>query len=202
MRFVSGVLIGRCASGVDVARGRSGHRLAKSRRCVRPQGGGIRRCPSLRISAHRSHRHARRRDDQAGAGARRLGRFQADARRSHGDGRSRLARNRDQSRDGKADRERRFEITAVHNHLLRANPATFYMHVGGHGDPVKMATAIQTALAESKTPLEPPAAAAAAAGHRPRYRAARSDHRRPRARTMAAFINSACRAATRSRKAE
>ena len=27
------------------------------------------------------------------------------------------------------------EITAVHNHLLRANPATFYMHVGGHGDP-------------------------------------------------------------------
>jgi hypothetical protein len=32
------------------------------------------------------------------------------------------------------------EITAVHNHLLRANPATFYMHVGGHGDPVKMAT--------------------------------------------------------------
>src|SRR6202158_1174392 len=51
-------------------------------------------------------------------------------------------------------------ITAVHNHLLRANPATFYMHVGGHGDPVKMATAIRTALAESKTPLTPPAAAA------------------------------------------
>ena len=38
------------------------------------------------------------------------------------------------------------EITAVHNHLLRANPATFYMHVGGHGDPVKMATAIRDAL--------------------------------------------------------
>src|SRR5476651_1840403 len=30
------------------------------------------------------------------------------------------------------------EITAVHNHLLRASPATFYMHVGGHGDPAKM----------------------------------------------------------------
>ena len=28
------------------------------------------------------------------------------------------------------------EITAIHNHLLRGNPATFYMHVGGHGDPV------------------------------------------------------------------
>jgi hypothetical protein len=53
------------------------------------------------------------------------------------------------------------EITAVHNHLLRASPATFYMHVGGHGDPVKMATAIHAALAESKTPLTPPAPAAA-----------------------------------------
>src|SRR6202022_163177 len=52
------------------------------------------------------------------------------------------------------------EITAVHNHLLRANPPTFYMHVGGHGDPVKLATAIRTALAESKTPLTPPAPAA------------------------------------------
>jgi hypothetical protein len=52
------------------------------------------------------------------------------------------------------------EITAVHNHLLRGNPATFYMHVGGHGDPVKLATAIRTALAESKTPLGAPAAAA------------------------------------------
>src|SRR5262249_52383824 len=30
------------------------------------------------------------------------------------------------------------QITAVHNHLLRANPATFYMHVGGHGDPAQM----------------------------------------------------------------
>ncbi|MCP3370373.1 DUF1259 domain-containing protein [Bradyrhizobium cajani] len=45
------------------------------------------------------------------------------------------------------------EITAVHNHLLRANPATFYMHIAGHGDPVKLASAIHDALAESKTPL-------------------------------------------------
>ncbi|HEY1361441.1 MAG TPA: DUF1259 domain-containing protein [Xanthobacteraceae bacterium] len=49
------------------------------------------------------------------------------------------------------------EITAVHNHLLRGNPETFYMHVGGHGDPVKLATAIHTALGASKTPLTPPA---------------------------------------------
>jgi len=45
------------------------------------------------------------------------------------------------------------EITAVHNHLLRASPATFYMHVGGHGDPVRMAAVIRDALAASKTPL-------------------------------------------------
>jgi len=52
------------------------------------------------------------------------------------------------------------EITAVHNHILRANPATFYMHIGGHGDPVKMAAALRAALGESKTPLAAPAAPA------------------------------------------
>jgi hypothetical protein len=52
------------------------------------------------------------------------------------------------------------DITAVHNHLLRASPATFYMHIGGHGDPAKMATVIHDALAVSKTPLSMPAAAA------------------------------------------
>src|SRR5947208_14429747 len=34
------------------------------------------------------------------------------------------------------------EISAVHNHLLRAEPMTLYMHVQGHGDPVKLASAI------------------------------------------------------------
>jgi hypothetical protein len=53
------------------------------------------------------------------------------------------------------------EVTAVHNHLLRASPATFYMHVGGHGDPVKIAEALHAALAVSKTPLAPPAGAPA-----------------------------------------
>jgi len=56
--------------------------------------------------------------------------------------------------------ENGMEITAIHNHVLRGSPATFYMHIGGHGDPVKLATAIRTALAESKTPLTPPAAPA------------------------------------------
>jgi hypothetical protein len=53
------------------------------------------------------------------------------------------------------------EITALHNHLMRATPATFYMHVRGHGDPVKLATAIRGALAESKTPFEPTTASSA-----------------------------------------
>src|SRR5690606_16081403 len=53
------------------------------------------------------------------------------------------------------------EVTAIHNHLLRATPATFYLHVGGHGDPVKMASTLHDALAESKTPLAAPTAAAA-----------------------------------------
>jgi hypothetical protein len=45
------------------------------------------------------------------------------------------------------------EVTALHNHLLRSQPFTMYMHVLGHGDPVKLAAALRTALAESKTPL-------------------------------------------------
>jgi hypothetical protein len=48
------------------------------------------------------------------------------------------------------------EITAVHNHLLRAEPMTLYMHVQGHGDPVKLASAVHAGLALSKTPFAPP----------------------------------------------
>ena len=51
------------------------------------------------------------------------------------------------------------EITALHNHLLRNQPFTMYMHVLGHGDPVKLAAALHTALAESKTPLSAASAA-------------------------------------------
>src|SRR5690349_6452896 len=56
------------------------------------------------------------------------------------------------------------EITAIHNHVLRASPATFYLHLSGRGDPEKMATAIREALTTgSKTPFEPPATTASAA---------------------------------------
>jgi biotin operon repressor len=46
------------------------------------------------------------------------------------------------------------EITALHNHLLRAEPMTLYMHIHGHGDPEKLAEALHAGLALSKTPLQ------------------------------------------------
>src|SRR6058998_3968604 len=46
------------------------------------------------------------------------------------------------------------EVTALHNHLLRNEPFTMYMHVLGHGDPIALAKALHAALAESKTPLQ------------------------------------------------
>jgi hypothetical protein len=54
--------------------------------------------------------------------------------------------------------EEGIEITALHNHLLRTAPATFYMHVRymhvrGFGDPAKLAAALHDALVLSKTPL-------------------------------------------------
>jgi len=53
------------------------------------------------------------------------------------------------------------DITAIHNHILRASPATFYMHVAGHGDPEKMAASIHSALSSaSKTPFDQPATTA------------------------------------------
>ena len=53
------------------------------------------------------------------------------------------------------------EITALHNHLLRSRPATMYMHVAGHGDPVELARALHEALALSHTPMGLSGAAAA-----------------------------------------
>src|SRR5256714_14398227 len=49
------------------------------------------------------------------------------------------------------------QITAIHNHLLRATPQVMYMHYQGHGDAAKLAAAVRSALEESKTPLEAPA---------------------------------------------
>lgn len=56
------------------------------------------------------------------------------------------------------------QVTAIHNHLLRATPPTFYMHVSGSGDAEQLARQLRVGLEQSKTPLDvtPPAATAAA----------------------------------------
>ena len=54
------------------------------------------------------------------------------------------------------------QVTAVHNHLLRASPPTFYMHVSGMGDAEKLARMTRVALEESQTPWEMSAAPAPA----------------------------------------
>jgi len=46
------------------------------------------------------------------------------------------------------------EVIAVHNHLLRANPPTFYMHVAGEGDPAQLARGVRAALDASGTPFD------------------------------------------------
>ena len=59
--------------------------------------------------------------------------------------------------------EQGLQVTAVHNHLLRASPPTFYMHVSGRGDAERLARMTRVALEESATPWEmgaaPPATA-------------------------------------------
>jgi hypothetical protein len=54
------------------------------------------------------------------------------------------------------------QVTAVHNHLLRANPPTFYMHVSGAGDAEQLARMTRVALEQSQTPWEMGAAPAPA----------------------------------------
>ena len=52
------------------------------------------------------------------------------------------------------------EVTALHNHLNEISPHVMYMHYEGHGEAVKLATALRQALSASGTPLgggSPPA---------------------------------------------
>ncbi len=56
----------------------------------------------------------------------------------------------------KALAEGGIDVTAIHNHLLRAQPATMYMHVEGHGDPAQLAETFRAALERSGTPLTSP----------------------------------------------
>jgi biotin operon repressor len=59
----------------------------------------------------------------------------------------------------KALQEGGVEIAAIHNHLVGESPKIIYVHMGGHGDAVKMAHAVRAAIALTKTP--PPGGPAA-----------------------------------------
>lgn len=49
------------------------------------------------------------------------------------------------------------QITALHNHLIRATPPVMYMHIDGHGEAPRLAAAIHDALSLTKTPAYAPA---------------------------------------------
>lgn len=53
----------------------------------------------------------------------------------------------------KALQEGGVEVTALHNHLLGESPKIMYIHMGGHGDPVKLARTVRNAVALTKTPM-------------------------------------------------
>ena len=50
------------------------------------------------------------------------------------------------------------EVTAVHNHVLHESPRVMYVHIGGHGDAVNLATAVKDAIAVTKIPAPKPPA--------------------------------------------
>lgn len=54
------------------------------------------------------------------------------------------------------------EQTAVHHHVLHETPRVVYMHVHGHGDPLRIAEGVRAALALTGTPAETPGPPAAA----------------------------------------
>jgi len=54
------------------------------------------------------------------------------------------------------------EQTAVHHHVLHESPRVIYMHVHGHGDPIKIAEGVRAALDLTGTPAQSASAPAAA----------------------------------------
>lgn len=52
------------------------------------------------------------------------------------------------------------QLTALHNHLIGTKPVVMYLHFGGEGDSRKLAEAMRSALALTRTPMETPAPAA------------------------------------------
>ena len=58
-------------------------------------------------------------------------------------------------------RAAKFEVLAIHNHLIDETPRVMYVHYMGQGPAQELATSLHTALSASKTPLGRPAPAAA-----------------------------------------
>jgi hypothetical protein len=50
------------------------------------------------------------------------------------------------------------EQTAIHHHVVRESPSLLYVHIHGHGDPVKLGETIRAALQVTGTPAPSPAA--------------------------------------------
>jgi hypothetical protein len=50
------------------------------------------------------------------------------------------------------------QVTALHNHVQHESPRVMYMHIGGHGDAVKLAASIKDAVALTSIPAPKPAA--------------------------------------------
>ena len=46
-----------------------------------------------------------------------------------------------------------FEVSAIHNHLLRERPMIAYVHYAGHGDPAVLARGLRDALSATATPM-------------------------------------------------
>jgi hypothetical protein len=53
------------------------------------------------------------------------------------------------------------QITALHNHLIDETPHLMYMHYWGEGPEATLAQSLRAALAETRTPIAPPAPAGA-----------------------------------------
>ena len=52
------------------------------------------------------------------------------------------------------------EQTAIHHHLIGESPRIIYVHLHGHGDPVRLAKSIREAVAVTKIPAPAPSSAA------------------------------------------
>jgi LysM repeat protein len=48
-----------------------------------------------------------------------------------------------------------FEVTALHNHLLREVPRVMYLHISGKGNAIRLAQSIMDILSTTQTPLAP-----------------------------------------------